>query len=687
MSCRVGLVALAVVTLGCGGLASSRDGEREGIALPDAGLAPPVPPAERAPSSTTPDAGLGNAEPLDSLCGADGVLRSSAEVSTQEQADALAGCTRIAGDLTLHHRGVDLSPLGSLRVIEGRLWVDGEDAPRRGTSREGLDGFRSLEQVGGLVLLHASLTDLKPLARLRRIGLDPLEPREFEPTSPGVFEIRNCDGFVSLEGLDSLEQVTELNLSNNSELRSLAGMPRLARVEQLQVLRCPLVDLGGVGPAVQDLSLTFTALTELTGLGDARQLSRLKLRGNQALTSLEGGTFPAQMSSLSSTDDALVSLKGLENLNTVEELTLSAPALETLSGLEGLVQVGSLQLKGQTRLASLAALRSLVRAQRFEISDDAALPNLVGLSNLREVETFNLHATALTELRGLGSLTVGYLELVGLAVTSLAGLEQVTPSVLNINQTPRLTTLDGLDPFALLTDLSVNDAPLLADLRALSGLTQLGSLNLTNTAVANLDALSGLVQLTSLNLQGNSQLSQLNGVSRVSGLNALGLYDNAALRTLPRLENVTGTACESCFGPFTLGIVNNPLLQSGPGLPRLEQAGGFLITGNTALTTLGDAPVLRSVGILSVEDNPSLARVQLPALGSAREIYVRRNTALDDTPLAGWRQMPEAEHVKIVSNRSGPARLSPCPWPGDGQCDELSSDCAPGTDRSDCMGL
>jgi hypothetical protein len=86
---------------------------------------------------------------------------------------------------------------------------------------------------------------------------------------------------------------------------------------------------------------------------------------------------------------------------------------------------------------------------------------------------------------------------------------------------------------------------------------------------------------------------------------------------------------------------------------------------------------------LSVQDNASLVGLDVPALASAGDIVIRHNPTLDDTPFARLRQI-RAERVKIVSNRSGPAQLSPCPWSGDGECDETSNDCAAGSDVSDC---
>jgi hypothetical protein len=682
----LGLVGLAVAALGCGGLAHSRERELEPIVLPDAGTA--LPPAPE--PLGTPDAGLGSRAPVAPECGADGVVHGSAEIRRQEDVDALASCWRIAGNLSLHDASFDMTPLLSLRVIEGQLWVDGSGGPRKGARQEALDGFRSLEQVGALTLLRVSVTDLGALGRLRSVGLEAREPREFDLSiagHPGRFEITESAGFTSLAGLDSLEQATELVLTRNAELQSLAGMPQLRRIDKLSSKRSALTDLGGVGPALQELSLTSSALTQLTGLGNASLLQRLTLSRNEQLTSLEGGTFPAQMVAVSSTDDALGSLKGLENVKTLETLDVSCGTglarLETLAGLDGLVQVGTLRLENQTRLSSLAALGSLERAGQVWIQKADALPNLVGLAKLQQAESFALQARALTELTGLGTLTVSRLELDAIAVTSLTGLENVTIGDLSLSQAPRLTTLDGLAPLTVMGLIQINEDPLLADLGPLASLTQLGSLSLQNTSVTDLDVLNQLRQLGSLNLLGNPLLSQIDGVSGVSGLGSLYVLDNQTLRTLPRFENVTGTECGDC-GPFILEIWNNPALTSGPVLPALERAGTVEINNNPALTSFSGLNGLRSVEALWVQTNANLVNLDLSKLQQADRIYIRQNASLDDAPLARLRQISQGGRIKIVSNVSGPARLSPCPWPADGECDELAGDCASGSDAQDC---
>jgi hypothetical protein len=682
-----GWITLALATVACGGRAHSDDRHRDLIALPDAGAG--LAPDAGVPTATLPVLDAGGAE-LGAACGADGVVHHSVEVTRQEQLDQLAGCARIAGNLNLYARNFDLSPLLSLRVVEGRLWVDGEDAPPPGGRQEVLDGFRGLEQVGALTLLRVNVRNLAALRRLRRIGFGADDVRELalaDDDQLGAFEVRLCANFADFSGLDSLEQVDAIELRSDPDLQRLSGMPRLQRVDRLEAMATPLVDLSGLGTFLQSLNLRSTALEHLTGLGNASRLRTLALSKNRSLTSLEGGTFPTQMHSLHSEDDGLVSLKGLENLRQANSIDIGKDPdlnrLETLAGLDGLVQVGTLVLQGMTRLSSLEGLSALQRADSINIDQANALQSLAGLSSLTQVDSLNLTAASLSDLRGFGALSANSVFVSNTLVSSLAGFENVSVQALYLYAASRLTTLNGLVPGEALKDLTMNDTPLLSDLGVLSGMTELRSLALTRTAVVNLDALVGLQKLGNLVLLDNARLSQIDAVHSVSDLVSLSVSGHPLLRELPSFDNVTGSGCADC-GLFQLAIYGNPALEIGPRLPALQQAASIYFENNEALTELTGLSALRGVESVTITNNASLARVDLSALRSANYIRVRANPALDDGPLAGLRQMPGVSNVKIVSNRSGFAQLQPCPWPGDGECDEANGDCAFGSDSLDC---
>jgi hypothetical protein len=79
-----------------------------------------------------------------------------------------------------------------------------------------------------------------------------------------------------------------------------------------------------------------------------------------------------------------------------------------------------------------------------------------------------------------------------------------------------------------------------------------------------------------------------------------------------------------------------------------------------------------------------LRGLDLPSLAEAQSVTVRGNASFDDAALQSVVQGPAFGRIKITSNLGGPAGHDPCPWVDDVVCDEVTQDCAPGTDTLDC---
>ena len=576
--------------------------------------------------------------------------------------DALLGCERIAGDLELRvFAGIDESPLLTLHTVEGGLSVYAG-----AQSEHGLDGLRSLEHVGSLLLDGLELQDLEPLGQLRSIG-NPSQAQSFEltgaPSERGL-EISNCSGLMSLHGLSALEYVQRIHLNANPDLVSVAGLDNVRFVEELSSVDCPLLDLQGLEQlSVRSLSLFTTALTSLDGLGHAPRLFHLTLISNTALASLEGGAFPARMAEIQIEDsDALLNLEGLEGLRELDALTITSSdlgrsSLTSLAGLEGLEHVSSFLLSGVTSLARLSGLDALLHVEQFQLGN-SALRDLTGMPSLRHIgDLFVLTAPALTGLQGLDDVSINNLWLSDVPLPTLAGLEQVQlvdGAPLQIDAAPQLASLQGLPPVTTLGTLVLLDAPELRDVSALAGLTSLESLTVQHTGLTDLDAFGNLRQLGGLYVDSNPQLARMDGLGAVEGLK-------------------------------DLFVLNNDALQIWPSTAVSEQAGYIQVSDNQALTALPGFSSLRSIVALGIENNPSLTELDLSNLEDADSLLIRGNAALDDEPLTPLeRRLPSNAQVKIVSNLSGPARLSPCPWLNDGICDEERADCAAGSDPGDC---
>ena len=137
-----------------------------------------------------------------------------------------------------------------------------------------------------------------------------------------------------------------LDILDNSKLASLDGLEGLQTVAHLAVTNNP-------------------RLSQVDGLRSLATAETLALQGSSPLSSL----------------------KGLANLNEVGTLTLSGfPALTELAGLEHLSQVSVLTLSNLQGLTSVAALRQLRQLWTLTLSDLPLLGSLTGLEQLGEVQ-------------------------------------------------------------------------------------------------------------------------------------------------------------------------------------------------------------------------------------------------------------------------------------------------------------
>ncbi|HWO08935.1 MAG TPA: hypothetical protein VNN80_05625 [Polyangiaceae bacterium] len=589
-----------------------------------------APPADRsvpAPTSLDPQNPPAGAAPAERACpDGGGVVNVSVEVWSQADIDRLRGCERVVGDLLLHvSPGLDYTPLRSLRDVEGTLLVRGEVLP----APQPLEGLRGLEEAGGLELANLQLDSLEPLSALRRLGAStshlPARPETVEKDTPITerdyvsfygLSIGACAGLTSLAGLEALEVLDALYLSSNPDHVSITGLSPGLELPELQ-LSGGGVELRGA-PPVRKLSISRSAWTDLSPLGDARALESLALVDNPVLTTLAGAQLPERLESLFiSNNPALENLDGLEALSDVEGLSIGSVSplgdavesrLTSIEGLGGLERVGALTLYGQTQLRRLAGLEALREVERLELTDNLALESLRGLESLeRAGALFLSQSPALASLSGLGSARIGSFQLQEVGVVDLGGLEQVSVETdFGVRRAPQLVSLRGLPRLSSDANVVLNELPALTDAQALEAVTSLGGLTLDNTQIPRLIA-PRLQQLRSLVAWGNPELAQL----------SLG-----ALRTIEQLR---------------------------------------------------------------VLANPQLVRLDLNQLESAQEIEVTNNSLLDEGVLERLLALGAAP-VVIERNGRRPARLDPCPWAGDGLCDETSGLCAEGTDAADCAG-
>lgn len=462
--------------------------------------------------------------------------------------------------------------------------------------------FAGCTDVTGSLQIFGDVTDLKPLASLRRIH--------------GSLQISNIEGtldpawaLLSLEGLEGLESVRGLDLSYLvvTSLQPFAGIKELP---------------GG---------LQLRQLSELESLADLHDLEHI------------GGPLTIKDSAKLTDLQALAGVTGMTGDLLIEGL----PMLESLEGLHNIQHIGG----------------------RLAVDDCPVLADLDGLRGLQRIDDrMHVRGLPITSLHGLEALT-------------MVGEPSAKAALVTLGDLPQLTSLAGLA-------IEWHDAhqvwiyrTRISDIDALAGASELYNLWLTeNDELIDLAGLESLVVVhDTLSLGGNTNLVDLGALGSLKSVGGLTLTDTALTDlALPALQKVGD-----------LRITLNPQLVALSGLDGLTSLGSLVLEHNPALVTLPDLSALMQVeGDLVLRSNDALTTVaelaNVTDVGG-RLVVVLHKELLQTEAVAWSETITVVGARKIVRNKgdlSPPA--DPCPWFDDGQCDEEGGVCAPGTDPWDC---
>lgn len=140
-------------------------------------------------------------------------------VNTDELVRSVQGCEILHGHIVLGRYITDLTPLSSLRVLDGDI-VGGGYNSRPLT----LEGLENLESMGDLHFLRDNIQSLSGIPNLKKIRHLRLEGTPLR----------------DLHGLENVETIESLRISQNENLTSIAALQSLKRVSSnVQLVRNP----------------------------------------------------------------------------------------------------------------------------------------------------------------------------------------------------------------------------------------------------------------------------------------------------------------------------------------------------------------------------------------------------------------------------------------------------------------
>lgn len=192
----------------------------------------------------------------------------------------------------------------------------------------------------------------------------------------------------------------------------LTKFTHLKKLEALQLGGPSLTSLEGLDqlPALTELILFDTGLTDLSVLAAQKQIVRLSLVDNGQLSSVASLSQAAHLERLALSGKALTDLSPLASLSGLEELSVTGTAIRNAAFLAGMTGLKALELTGNKELGAVPELAGLTQLERLTLDSDesfASQNDLESLSNLKALKLqVSKELSFLQPLQSLEELTI-----------------------------------------------------------------------------------------------------------------------------------------------------------------------------------------------------------------------------------------------------------------------------------------
>lgn len=371
---------------------------------------------------------------------------------------------------------------------------------------------------------------------------------------------------ASLSQIKSLARIEELDLSGNSFLTDIRPLSRISDLKKLSIARTGITSIVPIRNLnkLEELDISHTGVSDISALkyASALRIFRMSHAPVQDISVLSrmpdlevlelDGTFTLDFSPIGDLQHLSVLL-----LNQTEfsdySLLLNKPSLRILD----VSATNDIEVQA---LASISSLRQLY-ADSTNLASLRPLTSLTGLDLLSVNHTEVRDISPLSELEGLRRV---YCDHTGVTKEMARAFMSDNPDVLVVFETADLMSWwNGLSPawqqafrrhvpeieiadkeslarVTALDSLDISGVTAIDDLRPLTALLLLESLNLSGTSVSRLDDLAGMRDLVYLDVHntGVNDLSPLLGLSNLEYINASNtpVSDVSPLHTLPDIR-------------------------------------------------------------------------------------------------------------------------------------------------------
>ena len=343
---------------------------------------------------------------------------------------------------------------------------------------------------------------------------------------------------ISLEPLSELSDLTWLDVSGTS-IEDLAPVRNLNKLKVLKANSTLINDLSALkyNISLEELEVANTTIEDLSVLTTLRNLQKLNLNNTRV--------------------SRISNLKNCPNLTTVN---LGGTHIANIGILQELEQLKNVDISNSS-VRDLGPLRNMKDLQSLNISGSAVsnLQALSELQNLRELYCSNTSISDLSPLNGNRHLSKIYCDHSGVHDAEASAFTKDNPFALVIYDTEALKswwrdlpiywkavfskqikvdkepTTEQLHQIINLQELDLSGNTFMQSLMPASRLTNLRSLNISNTEIGFLQPIQGLANLESLNIS-HTYINDLTPLKDMGNLKYLNIM-NTPVNDLSALVN------------------------------------------------------------------------------------------------------------------------------------------------------
>ena len=525
--------------------------------------------------------------------------------------------------------------------------------------------------------------------------------------------------------LKRFTQIQSVDIANNTAITTLDPLSELSNLTWLNIEGSSITDLLPLRNAnkLKTLIANRIAIDDISALKYDTQITELEI-ANTLVCDISILEYLDKLERLNLSNTLVKDLSPIREITALHSLVVSYSKIQSIEAVEGLINLVQLDVEG-TNISDLSPLTSLVALQSLNIGRTGVttLGTLAKLKSLREINLSNTKVGDITALSQHEHISRIYCDNTNVGVEEASNFFKTNPRTFVIYETEALSqwwnklpiywkallskqldltnepNTEQLHQIINIKELDLSGNVYLQNLIPVSRLTNLESLDISNTEIVSLAPLMGMPNLRRLNME-NTYVEQLGPLSNVVSLNYLSI-SNTNVRQIDTLAAISQLSIVMAEG---LNIAQEQVIELKRNIPHvtvvyqtaqltewwqnLEQNWKDVLKQEVPLAQVNPSglELQRMVDITELEIDPSMAVHSLEPLSRfiwlevlsvdnqnirdlsplsdkvhMKELYLSNNPITDLSPLATNQSMEilnvENSHVMDLAPLSKMAHL------------------------------